>query len=35
MAGTSITKPAELFGAPRGTVSKVMTSFEKEGKNPH
>ena len=33
MADASATKNAELFGIARNTVSKVMTAFEKEGKN--
>ncbi|XP_076047333.1 uncharacterized protein LOC143028856 [Oratosquilla oratoria] len=32
MAGTSITKTAELLGVSRVIVSKVMTAFEREGK---
>ncbi|XP_076037857.1 uncharacterized protein LOC143023221 [Oratosquilla oratoria] len=32
MAGANITKTTELLGVSRGTVSKVMTAFEREGK---
>ena len=32
MAGDSVRKIAELFGVARRTISKVMRSFEKEGK---
>ena len=32
LAGASVAKTTELFGASRSTVSKVMPAFEKEGK---
>ncbi|XP_076062505.1 uncharacterized protein LOC143037830 [Oratosquilla oratoria] len=32
MVGASIMKTAELLGVSKGTVSKVMTAFEREGK---
>ena len=32
MADARETKPAELFGVARSDISKVMTTFEKEGK---
>ena len=32
MAGASVTKTTELFGVATSTVSKVKTTFEKEGK---
>ena len=35
MANAIVPKRAELFGVPRGTVSKVMKVFEKEEKPPH
>ena len=33
MAGANLTKTAELFGVAKSTVLKIMTPFEKEGKN--
>ena len=33
MVGGSVTKTTELLGVERGTVPKVMISFEKEEKN--
>ena len=33
MADACVTKTAELFGVARSMVSKVVTAFEKEGKN--
>ena len=32
MAGATITKTTQLLRISRGTVSKVMTTYEKEGK---
>ena len=32
MTGASVRKTGELFGTARSTVSKVMTTFKKEGK---
>ena len=32
MVGASVTETAQILGVSRGTVSKVMTAFEKEGK---
>ena len=32
MAGTSVTETARMLGVSRGTVSKVLTAFEREGK---
>ena len=32
MAGTSVTETARMLGVSRDSVSKVMTSFEREGK---
>ena len=32
MAGATVTEIAQLLGIPRGTVFKVMTVYEKEGK---
>ena len=34
MAGTNVTKNAELFCVARCTVPKVMTTFKKEGNAP-
>ena len=35
MAGATFTKTVQLFGISRGTVSKVMTAYEKEGKTSY
>ncbi|KAF2368727.1 Homeobox domain-like, partial [Trinorchestia longiramus] len=32
MVGASVTETARMLGVSRGTVSKVMTAFEREGK---
>ena len=34
MAGASVTETSRMLDVSRGTVSKVMTTFKREGKSP-